>query len=83
MDGRRYCGGAADIAKFFDQIRRELVYRLAKASGMPDPVLTAYRNYLEALVVYNCLAGGVGTGFRRHCGYHKAVHSPWRSWLSL
>ena len=68
LDGRHYRGGAADIAKFFDQIRRELVYQLAKASGMPEPVLVAYKAYLEDLHVYNCLAGGVGTVFRRLCG---------------
>ena len=35
---------------------------------MPEPVLTAYKSYLESMVVYNCLAGGVGTPFRRICG---------------
>lgn len=35
---------------------------------MPEPVLTAYEAYLENLLVYNCLAGGVGEPFRRLCG---------------
>ena len=68
LDQTHYCGGTADIAKFFDQIRRTLVYRIAAASGMPEPVLTAYEAYLENLLVYNCLAGGVGEPFRRLCG---------------
>ena len=68
LEGKHYCGGAADIAKFFDQVRREMVYKIAKAAGMPQPVITAYSSYLEALMVYNCLAGGVGTPFFRICG---------------
>ena len=32
LDGKDYCGGAADIAKFFDQVRRDFVYRIAKAA---------------------------------------------------
>ena len=68
LDDKHYCGGAADIAKFFDQIRRDLVYRMARAGGMPEPVITAYTSYLENLMVYNCLAGGVGSAFRRSCG---------------
>ena len=68
LDGKGYCGAVADIMKFFDQIRRQLVYRIAKAAGMPDKVLRAYRAYLEGMKVYNCLAGGVGTPYWRGCG---------------
>ncbi len=55
LDDKHYCGGAADIAKFFDQ--RELVYKIAEAAGMPKPVLKAYERYLETLLVYNSLGG--------------------------
>jgi hypothetical protein len=55
-----FCGGVADIMKFFDQILRNLVYKLAAAAGMPERVLTAYTNYLENMQVYNALAGGGG-----------------------
>ena len=58
LDQTHCCGGTADIAKFFDQLRRSLVYRIAAASVMPEPVLTAYETYLENLLVYNCLAVG-------------------------
>ena len=68
LEQRHYCGGTADIAKFFDQVRRPLVYQIAKAAGMPQPVLTAYANYLDSLYVYNCLAGGVGRPYLRRCG---------------
>ena len=63
-----FCGAVADIAKFFDQIRRLLVYKVAKAAGMPEPVLRAYQTYVESLLMYNCLAGGVGTPYKRKCG---------------
>ena len=68
LDQKHYCGGTADIAKFFGQIRRQLVYRVARAAGMPEQVLTAYMSYLDNLYVYNCLAGGIGRPFLRRCG---------------
>ena len=58
----------ADIAKFFDQIRRDLVYKTCKAAGMPKGVLQAYQAYTETLKVYNCVAGGMGTPYTRLCG---------------
>ena len=87
LDGTNYCGGVADIAKFFDQIRRPMMYMVAEASGMPKVVLRAYKAYLETLVVYNVLAGGMGHTLHeqvRHparlptihghgCPHHEAV----------
>ena len=61
-------GGVADIAKFFDQIRRDLVFRTCKVAGMPTGVLQAYEAYLENLKVYNCVVGGMGTPYVRLCG---------------
>ena len=68
FNGKQFVGGVADIAKFFDQIRRELVYRTCEAAGMPTGVLRAYTAYLENLKVYNCVAGGMGTPYIRTCG---------------
>ena len=68
LKGKHFVGGVADIAKFFDHIRRELVYRTCKAAGMPSGVLNAYEAYLENLKVYNCVAGGMGTPYIRLCG---------------
>jgi hypothetical protein len=68
LEEQSYCGGAADIVKFFDQIIRELVYMLARSAGMPSKVLGAYIRYVEGLQVYNCLAGGLGTPYVRRCG---------------
>ena len=58
LKGEAFCGAVADIMKLFDMIRRSLVYKLAKAAGMPDRVLVAYMAYLENMQVYNCLARG-------------------------
>ena len=44
LDGKHYCGGVADIAKFFDQVRREVVFQIAVAAGMPPNVLKAYES---------------------------------------
>ena len=44
------------------------MYRVAEASGMPKGVLRAYMAYLETLVVYNVLAGGMGTPYSKKCG---------------
>ena len=68
LEERSFCGGVADIAKSFDKIRRDLVYQLAEAAGMPKPRVRAYKTYLENLQVYNCLAGGIGTPYQRKCG---------------
>ena len=57
----QFCGGVADIAKLFDQIRRKVVYTIAKYAGMPTRILNPYTAFLEDLLLYNCLAGGVGT----------------------
>ena len=68
LNGKHFVGGVADIAKFFDQIRRGLVFRTWRVAGMPTGVLTAYEHYLEDLKVYNCIAGGMGTPYVRVCG---------------
>ena len=61
-------GGAADIHKFFDQIQRWLVYEIVETAGMPKTVLTAYRNFLENLSVYNGIGSTIGHRYTRKCG---------------
>ena len=68
LAGTSFCGGVADIAKFFDQIRRKVVYTMASHAGMPKNILVAYTAYIENLLLYNCLAGGVGRPHKRKCG---------------
>ena len=71
LDHTHYCGGTADIAKFFDQIRSS-VYRIAGASGMPQLVLTAYESYLENLLEeWENL-------FEDSAAFHKDARSRWQ-----
>ena len=55
-----FSGGASDIYKCFDQIARPLQYRIADAAGLPHPILTAYINYQDNLLIRNLLALGLG-----------------------
>ena len=68
MEDESFSGAVADISKFFDQIRRRLVYRMLRTAGMPEPIQKAYENYVEGLQMYNCLAGGIGSPYRRRRG---------------
>ena len=65
LAGTPYTGGAADIYNCFDQIRRDVVYKLLDRAGMPKRVTHAYMNFLEALVVRNTVAGGLGEAYTR------------------
>ena len=68
MTGVPYCGGGRCHIQFFDQILRPLVYVLLSMAGMPRGVVAAYRQFLESLITYNVIAGGLGHGHRRACG---------------
>ena len=68
IDGKDFCGAVADIAKFFDQVCRELVLSIAKSAGMPTGILIAYGRFLEDLVMHNCIPGGIGKPHKRRCG---------------
>ena len=63
-----YVGGTVDIAKCFDQISRQLLFRLARKAGMPSQILNAYIKYQESLKVHNTIAKGIGIAFSRRCG---------------
>ena len=67
LEGGSYCGGTADIWKFFDQVLRPLVYELAGVAGMTTQILETYKRYQERLLVHNRLAGGIGQPYRRQC----------------
>ena len=77
LEDRSYCGGVADIAKFFNQIKRAMLYQVAAAAGMPTGVLTAYNAYLEHLKLYNVLAGGIGAPIGGYAASPKDAPSPW------
>ena len=63
VHGIEYSGGAADIFKCFDQVKREIVYKLLKEAGIPKGILTAYKNFQERLQVRNTVAGGLGEAY--------------------
>lgn len=63
--GIPYTGGAADIFKCFDQIHRGLLYHLATVAGIPNRVLTAYRNYHDKVLAYNAVAGALGQPYTK------------------
>ena len=64
-DGDPLHGGAADIFKCFDQVRREIIYRLLEKAGMPKQLVRTYRGFLEALTVRNTVAGGLGESYTK------------------
>jgi len=64
----QYCGGVADIMKFFDQIRRQVVYAILRFAGCPSKVLIPYMAMLDELTLYNSIAGGLGQPHVRACG---------------
>ena len=76
INGTPFCGEVADIAKFFDQVRRGIVYKMAVAAGMPPMILRAYKAYIENLLLYNCLAGGVGRPTEGNRAFPKDALSP-------
>ena len=65
LQGIDYSGGAADISKCFDQVRREIVYKLMEEAGIPKGILTAYRDFQEPLQVRNTIAGGLGEAYAK------------------
>ena len=90
LNDTQFCGGVADIAKFFDQLRRNVIYRIATYAGMPQRVLNPYADFLEHLQLHNCIAGGVGTAYHRQCGIPQGCSLPMmivamimRPWIML
>ena len=52
--------GAMDIRRCFDQIIRQVVYKVAELAGMPTRVLESYKRYQESLRIRNTVAGVLG-----------------------
>ena len=63
-----FVGGALDLFKCFDQILRPLLYEILRISGLPEPVLTAYANFQEQMLIYNSLNGAIGLPHRHPAG---------------
>ena len=68
LEGEECCGAAIDMAKYFDQVNRDLVYDLARAAGMPEKILQAYKRYPENLKVRNTIGKALGTPYRAKAG---------------
>ena len=60
-------GTVADILKCFDQLPRDLLYWMLLIGGIPQGILTAYRNFEENIRVYNSVAGGIGQPYKKRC----------------
>ena len=68
LQGIPYCGGTADIQKFFDQIQRDIIYKAAELGGMPRNILKAYASFAENLQAHNSINGCIGKAHTRRCG---------------
>ena len=72
-----FTGGTTDIYKFLDQVQRPLLYELLEKAGTPKGISEAYKKFLDKLLVYNTVAGGVGKG------YHEKASIPQGDPLSM
>ena len=65
LRGEPCTGGATDVYKCFDQIQRQLLYRIMEEAGMPARVREAYQSFQESLMVHNTIAGGIGKAYAK------------------
>lgn len=49
----------------FNEIHREIAYRVLKVAGLPRGILHAYKDFQEALQVRNTTAGGLGAAYEK------------------
>ena len=68
VKGISMVGGALDLFKCFDQVLRPLLYAVLQIAGLPEPILVAYRNYQEQMVIYNSFNGAIGEPHRHPAG---------------
>jgi hypothetical protein len=73
--GTPFSGGSADIYKCFDQIVRPFVYKLLDLSGLPKPIIKAYKAFLENVSFYNAVTGGLGEPHSKRCSIPQGC--PW------
>jgi ribonuclease HI len=53
-------GGSIDVYKCFDQVNREIVYKLASEAGMPKRILDPYFRYIDSLQIRYQVGSTVG-----------------------
>ena len=67
LAGEEIAGGSVDVFKCFDQINRELIYKLAEAAGMPKRILNPYFQYINNLEIKYQVGKTIGEGHRHRC----------------
>ena len=67
--GEACTGEAADVYKCFDQIQKQLLYRIMGEAGMPHRVREAYQVFQENLEAHSTIAGGMGEAHKKPHNY--------------
>ena len=67
VQGSRIAGASIDVYKCFDQLVRQLVFRVAREAGMPARILDPYMRYLEAMQIRYQLNGTLGPPHQDRC----------------
>ena len=55
---QEFSAGATDLFKCFDQLDRNLIYKLLETAGAPPQFINTYKAHLDNLDIYNAVAGG-------------------------
>ena len=58
MEDRVRALSTFDVFKAFDQLARPSLHALMLRAGFPKPVVTAYAEYMEALMTQGSFSGG-------------------------
>ena len=67
LRGKNITAGSIVVYKCFDQIKRKLIYRLAKEAGMPKQILETYFQYIYNLGVRFQIGKTLGKAHRDTC----------------
>ena len=67
LQGENITAGSIDVYKCFDQINRELIYKLAKEAGMPKQILETYFQYIDNLDIRFQICKTLGEAHRDTC----------------
>ena len=65
--GFEVAGGSVDVFKCFDQINRELLFKVAKKAGMPLRILKPYFKFIDSINVRYQVGKYIGEGHVERC----------------
>ena len=68
LAGIPYYGANIDMQKYFDQINRDLVYKIMRAAGMPEKILETYKKFQEELEIRSTVGRAIGQKYRSKMG---------------